>query len=194
VYAWELEETDTRLRGLRHEEREDTGLAAVTFAAALVLSWLFPALALPLLVGALAVALLALRAFWRHWELVDRLLLERDAYRIREVRERAQRSSTIENRHSLARSIRSVLKEPGYASSAVRAAAGELQALARDLDDPGLALDPACAVACERLLTDGGTSPLLNVALPADDTWARVRQIRAGFEELHSFSAGAETT
>ena len=144
---------------------------------------LFPTLALPLTVGALAVAYLALRAFWRHWELIDLLLLDRDAYQIRDVRLRAERSATMDNRHMLARSIRSMLEEPGYASAArVSAAAAQLEALMRELDDAELSLDPACAVACERLVTDSGVSPLLNPALSADDTGGRVRQIRAGFE------------
>jgi hypothetical protein len=33
------------------------------------------------------------------------------------------------------------------------------------------------------LLTDGGLSPLFNPALPADDTRASLRQIRAGFDQ-----------
>jgi hypothetical protein len=169
---------------LRHEEREDAALAALTFVLALGASQFVPELAVPLVIGALAVTYLALRAFWRHWELVDRLLLDRDAYQIREVRTRAERSATLENRHRLAMSIRSMLEEPGCASPRVRSATGDLQALARELDDAELSLDPACAVACERLLTDGSASPLYNPALPAHDTDARVRQIRAGFERL----------
>src|SRR5437762_8370596 len=95
----------------------------------------------PLTVGALAVAYLALRAFWRHWELIDLLLLDRDAYQIRDVRLRAERSATMDNRHMLARSIRSMLEEPGYASAArVSAAAAELEALMRELDDAELSL------------------------------------------------------
>ena len=185
MYAWELEETQTRLRVLRQAEWDDAALAALAFGSALAASELLPAFAFPLTVGALAAAFLALRAFWRHWELVDRLLLERDAYQIREVRRRAERSAAMVNRQLLATSIRSLLKEPGYASpERVRAAADELQALAAELDDPELSLDPACAVACDRLLMDG-TSPLFNPALPADDTGARLRQIRAGFERRH---------
>jgi hypothetical protein len=183
VYAWELEETQTRLRVLRHAEWEDAALAVLAFGLALAASQLFRTLALPLTMGALAASYLALRAFWRHWELVDRLLLDRDAYQIREVRRRAERAATFENRRLLATSIRSLLKDPDCAVPArVRAGAEGLEALAAELDDADLSLDPACAVACERLLMDGGASPLLNPALPADDAGARLRQIRAGFE------------
>lgn len=184
MYAWEIEAASSELRGLQHEEWEDTALAALTFVLALGATQLFPTLALPLAIGALAVALLALRAFWRHWELIDRLLLDQAAYEIQEVRTRAERSATMKNRHWLAESIRAMLKEPGYAASArVAAAAEELGALAHELDDAELSLDPACAVACERLLTDGGLSPLFNQSLPADGTGACVRQIRTGFDK-----------
>jgi hypothetical protein len=186
VYAWELAQTQTRLRVLRQAEWEDAVLAALAFLLALAASEVLPAFAFPLTVAAVAAAFLAVHAFWRHWELVDRLLLDRDAYQIREVRRRAERSATMANRQLLATSIRSLLKEPGYASPArVRAAAEDLQMLAAELDDPGLSLDPACAVACDRFVIDGGASPLYNPALPADDTAVRVRQIRAGFEPRH---------
>lgn len=184
MYAWELEQTQAELRGLRHAEWEDTALAALAFGLALGASELVPGLAVPLAAGALAIAYLALRAFWRHWELVDRLLLDREAYQIREVRERAERSATMESRHRLAQSARSLLERSEYASRArVDGAADELRALARELDDRGLSLDPASAVACERFLCDCSASPLFNPALPADDAGAWVRRIRAGFEE-----------
>jgi len=183
VYARALEETTVELRELRREEWWNLGLAALTFAVALGATQLLPALAVPLTVGGLAAAFLAARSFWRRWALVDRLLLDRDAYQIPDVRKRAERSATPENRHSLAKSIRFMLDQPSCASAArVHALAGELAALARDLDNAELSLTPACAVACERLLTDGSVSPLLNPALPADDTGARLRQIRAGFD------------
>ena len=182
MYAWELQQTQAELRGLKHAEREDSVLAALVFALSLGATRLVPALAVPLAAGGLAMAYLALRAFWRHWALVDRLLLDRDAYQIREVRERAERTATMTNRQLLATSIRTLLQEPFHASRArVRAAAPDLEALAAELDDADLSLDPVCAVACERLLCDGGASPLFNPALPADDTGAWVRRIRAGF-------------
>ena len=61
-------------------------------------------------------------------------------------------------------------------------AAEELEALACELEDEELALDPACAVACMRLLSDVSESPLLNPALPPELLRSRVRQIRSGFE------------
>jgi hypothetical protein len=66
--------------------------------------------------------------------------------------------------------------EPSVAS-----AREELEALATELEDDELALDPERAVACMGLLSDLDGSPLLNSALPPDELRARVRQIRAGF-------------
>jgi hypothetical protein len=56
-----------------------------------------------------------------------------------------------------------------------------LEELACELEDAGLELDPACALACRRLVTDPSVSPLLNPALP-DDLPSRIARIRAGFE------------
>ena len=69
----------------------------------------------------------------------------------------------MERRQSYAASLRDTLKRPGRLYEArVLAAAEELEALASELDDEELELDPACAVACMRLLSDVVTSPLLN--------------------------------
>jgi hypothetical protein len=70
----------------------------------------------------------------------------------------------------------------GAGARASTAAAEELEALALELDDEALTLDPACAVVCMRLLADGAESPLLNPGLPAEDVRSRLRQIRAGFD------------
>jgi len=157
-------------------------LAALMFGLALGASGLSPSLAVPLLVGALASTFLAVRAFWRRWDLLDRLTFDRDAYRIPEVGVLGGRSATMEARHVLSQSIRRLLEPTGYPYAArVRAEAEGLEALARELDDPTLVLEPACAVACKQLLTEPISSPLFNEALPADDAGVRVRQIRAGF-------------
>jgi hypothetical protein len=61
------------------------------------------------------------------------------------------------------------------------AAAEELEALASELEDETLVLDPASAVACVRLLSDVAGSPLLDPALPAEVLRWRVSQIKSGF-------------
>ena len=56
----------------------------------------------------------------------------------------------------------------------------KLEALAAELDDPGLVFDPACAVACMRLLSDPG-SPLFDPAACDAEVQGRIARIRAGF-------------
>jgi hypothetical protein len=125
---------------------------------------------------------IGVRAEWRRWELLDRLVGERDAYSIREVRARAEREASQERRHDRAIAVRLLLDTPGARiSDRIAGSAEELTALARELDDEALDLDPAAAVACARLFEDPVNSPLLNAAAHAEDVRSRVRQIRSGF-------------
>ena len=61
---------------------------------------------LPLLIGTLASAVLAGRAFFRRLALSDRLLLDRDAYAIPEIRRRGEDMASMENRRALAQAVR----------------------------------------------------------------------------------------
>jgi hypothetical protein len=180
MYARAVDDAASRLRALRHQEREDLGVASLSLVLAVVAAEARPALAVPLFLGGLVVGALGVRAMWRRWDLVERLSGDRDAYVIPEVLAYAMREAEIERRQSFAALIRSRL-QPGHVTDArVVAAADELEALASELDDGTLALDPAAAVACMRLLTDFSDSPLLNPELPPEDLRARVRQIRSG--------------
>ncbi|HEX4929880.1 MAG TPA: hypothetical protein VFV62_04155 [Gaiellaceae bacterium] len=124
-----------------------------------------------------------MRALWRRWDLVDQLAGERDAYVIPEVLAHAARETTVGRRHAHAFRIRAELQQTRLAyADRVMLAAEELEALACELEDDELALDPACAVACMRLLNDLSASPLLDPALPPEELRSRVRQIRSGFE------------
>jgi hypothetical protein len=182
MYARAVDDAETRLRSLRREKWEDFGLAAFALVLAVVAAEVRPELALPLFVGGASVGALGLRALWRRWDLVERLSAERDAYVIPEVLAYACREAEIDRRQSFAALIRSRLPQPGLVSDArVVAAAEELEALARELENGELALDPVAAVTCMRLLTDLGESPLLNPTLPPEDLRSRIRQIRAGF-------------
>jgi len=180
MYARAVDDAASRLRELHDEERDDFGLAALAIGLAIAATQIRPALALALLVGGFAVLAFAVRALWRRWDLVDRLAGERDAYVIPEVREFAAREATMERRRSFAALIRGRLNDLRAASAVT--AADELESLAAELDDGELVLDPACAVACMRLLREVTLSPLFNTTLPRDDLLSRVRQIRCGFE------------
>jgi len=182
MYARAVDDAGARLRELRHEEWEELGLAALALVLAVTVTQVRPSLALPLLLGGFVVGARGVRTLWRRWDLVDRLAGERDAYVIPEVLRYASREATMDRRSAMATVIRGWLEEPGHSLEArVRPAAAELQALVCELTDGSLELDPACAIACQRLLNNLDESPLLNVAGPPEELRSRVRQIRAGF-------------
>ena len=134
------------------------------------------------MLGGFVVGALGVRALWRRWDLVDKLAGERDAYVIPEVLAYASREATMERRSAVATFIRGRLGEPGTSLEArIRPAIAELEALASELDDVRLELDPACAFACVKLLSDLDESPRLNAARTPEELRSRVLQIRAGF-------------
>jgi hypothetical protein len=182
VYARAVDQADARLRELRQEERGDLALAAAALTAAFVATEVRPALAAPIFIGGLVVGVLGARALWRRWDLLERLSGEREAHVISEVRAFAAREATTERRQSFAALVRSSLRQAARANDArLLAVADELEALALELEDDELTLEPASAVACTRLLSDVQGSPLLNRALPPEDLRSRVWQIRTGF-------------
>jgi hypothetical protein len=178
MYARAVEEGAARLRALRHEEWEDLGLGAVTIALAVAATQVWPELALPLFVGGIAVGAKGVRAAWRRWDLVDRLADYVDAYVIPEVLAYASRHTSMERRRTFASFLRSRLLT---GDERVAAVAQDLEALATELEDDSLALDPAAAVATMRLLSETD-SPLLARAAPTDELRSRVLQIRSGFK------------
>jgi hypothetical protein len=181
VYARAVDDAGAQLRLLRQEARGGLGLAGFALGLALGASHVRPTLALPLFVGALGVGALGIRALWRRWDLVERLAGERDAYVIPEVKAYASREATMERRQSFAALIRGRLPQPGViVEPRIAVVADELEALAAELEDVALVLDPALAVACMRLLSDLAESPLLNRAMSPEDLRSRVRRIRSG--------------
>ncbi len=179
MYARTVDESASRLRELRQQEWSDLGLGALALALSLVSTSLLPELAVPLFIGGIAVGALGVRAVWYRWVIVDSLVGERDAYVISEIRERAEHETTMQRRRVLAVGIRSWLREP--VSDSIRGAAAELEALAAELEDDRLTLEPGCAVACRRLLSDPERSPLLNPAFAPEDLRSSVSRIRSGF-------------
>jgi hypothetical protein len=175
-----LDEAATHLDELGVEVKEDLALAALALALSLLATELRPALAIPLFVGGVGVAALGIRALWRRWDLVDRLAADRDAYVIRDVRAYAYREASHEGRQGLAMSIRGTLHSPVTAWWSCDDVADDLEALAAELEDDSLDLDPAAAVACARLLRDPEASPLLTGA-PPEEIRASIRHVRAGF-------------
>src|SRR5262249_757245 len=135
-----------------------------------------------LLLGGMASLALGVRDEIRRWELIDRSVLDRDAYEIPVVRDRACRAATMENRRSLAASARALVTRPEFVATGRADLLGrELEMLAGRVDDPGLRLDPLAAISCERLLTEVAQSPLRNPTAPVEDARALIWSVLAGF-------------
>jgi hypothetical protein len=189
VYARAIDDAAGELRELRFEEWQELGLGALALAFAVGATQFYPPLALPSFLGGLVVGLRGIRALWRRWDIVDRLAGERDAYVIPDVLSYAIRETTMERRRDFAGLLRNSLAEPR--EPRIDEAAEELDSLARDLENEGLRLDPASAIACTRLLNDYGESPLLNPELPPEDLRARVNHIHTGFAPMRSETTAA---
>jgi hypothetical protein len=186
--ARSIDDAGARLVGLRHEVIGDFTLAALAMTLSLGAAHARHDLALPLFVGGAAVGMLGIRALWRRWDLIDRLVGDESAYVIPEVGAYASRETSMERRHRSAELIRTRLGDPHVEDTR---AAAELEALASELDDADLTLAPRQAVACMRLLSDVVESPLLNPDLPCEDLHARVCQIRSGFRQVAPALAAA---
>ena len=185
MYARAVDDASARLHELRQEEWQDLSLAALVLGLALIATQIRPAFAMPLFLGGVVVGGRGITALWRRWDLVDRLAAERDAHAIEEVRAYACREATMERRQYFAAVIRARLAKAELTVEARTSACAEaLEALASELDDSTLGLDPACAVACARLVSDPAQSPLLSPALPPEELLSRVHQIRSGFTVL----------
>ena len=99
MYARAVDEAELRLRELRHEQWLGLALAAVVFGLALAATQIRPSLAMPLFLGGVFAWALGIRALYRHWDLLDRLADERDAFVVPEVASYASRPATSERRH-----------------------------------------------------------------------------------------------
>jgi hypothetical protein len=96
MYAREIDDAAMRLRSLRRQAWEQFGVAASAFGVAIAATQAHPPLAIPLLLGGVAVGALGLRTEWLHWDLLDRLAGQPDAHAIPEVLAYANRGATEE--------------------------------------------------------------------------------------------------
>jgi hypothetical protein len=182
MHARAVDDAGNRLRELHHEEWQDLTLAGLTLGLALAASEHAPSLALPLMIGGMVLVALGIQALWRHWDLVDRLAGEPDAYALAEVLAYAARQTTMDRRRRFAALVRDYLEsEDSDRTRRIGDAADDLAALADELEDETLELSPGCAVACSRLMGEPTESPLLNPALPRDGLRSSARRIRSGF-------------
>jgi hypothetical protein len=181
MYARVLEEAEARLVDLHHDEVQRIALSAVALGASLAATAVYEPLVMPLLLGGLVLGVLGIGAIWRHWDLLDRLADDRDAYSIPAVRAYAARDARMDRRRANAAQIRAWIHDPLPEDARIVEFAEALEELARELEDEALDLDPACAIACRRLVTDPLASPLFNEALPGEDVGSTIVRIRTGF-------------
>ena len=194
MYARAVDDARARLTTLRRDEWQNFALAGIALGLALGATEFVPQLAGALLVGGLAAGLLGIRALWRHWDLVDRLAGERDAYTIAEVLAYASRYATLDRRRTYAAVIRSHLEPSGVGPPPrADAAAFELSALAEELENGDLELDPVCAVACQRLVSELTESQVLNLnsEMPRETLRSNAYRIRSGFSTTRALTADA---
>jgi hypothetical protein len=180
MYARAVDEARSRLLQLHREEQQQIAVAALALTAALVTTALYEPLVVPLFAGGLAIGMLGVRALWRHWDLVDRLADDRDAYGIPEVRAYAAREARMDRRLLHAAQLRAWAREP--TSAHLADVADELDRLACALEDRERELDPASAIACRRLVSDAAVSPLLDAARPTGELHAAIERILDGFD------------
>jgi len=177
MYARALQEAETELVERRHVEHYRIALSAVALTAALVATAFCQPLVLPLFAGGLAIGMLGVVAMWRHWDLLDRLADDPEAYAISEVRAYGAREARMDRRRFDAELIRA-----WTSSSDPRVAdlLDQLTDLADALENEELELDPATAMACRRLVSEPAVSPLLS-GTSREDLRSVVDGLLAGF-------------
>jgi hypothetical protein len=175
-----VEHAEGRLHELKALSIGGGALALGTFSAALAATQLHPELAVPLLLGAMTVALVAMRAFVRASLLVEDVAADTDALTIPEVRRYALRISAPERRRRLAASIRSALDASHGDVPRVEANRDRLEELEAALLDERLALDPALAVALDGLSTRGWDT-FYGSTVPPDELRSSLQRILTGF-------------
>ena len=181
MIARDVESLGRRLSGLQAQAIERLTLATVAFGGALAASELRKDLALPLLVGGVAVTVLGLAAFVRRETLLDDVACDRDAFALPAVRRYAARLTTMPRRRDDAASIRRVLRNHELPTAErVEANRDTLECLAQELEREDLVFDPVCAVKLEHLLLRPEESALFRAELPASDLHSALVQIEAG--------------
>ncbi len=180
--ARQIDDAARRLRELHVQSIEDLGLAAGVFVLALTATQVRPAFALPLLIGAMVVTFLGLRALVRRRFLVEDLAVERDAYAIEDVRRYGLRVASLEHRRLLAGMLRGIVEgSTAEIGARVDALRPELEELVCALEDERRTLEPDTAVRFERRLYSS-PSPLHDPCLSVEELRARLRSLLASIE------------
>jgi hypothetical protein len=182
VNARQLDEATTRLHDLRAQSVGDLVLAFVATGLALTATQLRPMLAIPFLLGAIAVGFLGVQAHVRRVFLVEDLADDRDAYSIPDVRRFGERATTPEHRRQLARSIRVEMTDSSYEAARLATVRVELGQLVAILEDEQRTLEPYSLVTLEHWLNDPGGS-FRNPLVPVVELRSRLRCLLVDLDE-----------
>lgn len=185
MHARDVEQAASDLARRSRRRGESAVLALVSASLAGIALPFARLLALALAAGALVELALAAGALVRRRAQIASLALDPAAYSIADVEAYGRRLVGPPERARLAAWLDEICADaylPGslYLADRVSHFAHELEALARDVGSPAVALEPASAAACRRLLTHAVESPLYNPRLPADELGLALRRIRAG--------------
>jgi hypothetical protein len=186
-------EAEAKLVVLRQQAR-DFGIASLLGVAGTALAVAAaPHLAFALVAATVLTLVLSGRSLWRRRELLSALLLDRDAYSIEAVRDRATRFATPERRRRLGKWARTIVEvargEELPASASVRVLPDRvlprhecLLRIADALEDDDRPVHPASVALLHRLLTRPGLSPLYNPGLDEDLLDLALHRVEAGVD------------
>lgn len=178
--AHEIDRAAKRLGELRSQMLEDAVLAVACFGLALAATWYRPSLAVPLTIGAMAMTVLACRAFVRRSFLVEDIAADRDADRIPAVHDFCLRAASIQHRRETARILRgAVVGSTGRTAERMELAGPDLVVLIAALENEGIEWDPQTVVALDQWIADPEGS-FRDVSIPAVEMRSRVRSVLAG--------------
>lgn len=138
--AREIDDAAATLRQLRLQAAGDLGLAGAAFALAVAASMRVPTLAVPMLIGGMAMTALGVRAFVHRTFLVEDPAVDAAAYRVEVVRRYGERAASAEHVRVLASALRATASDPD----------AELLELLALLEDGERRLDPSAVVSLEQ--------------------------------------------
>lgn len=121
-------------------------------------------------------------------EYLERLAVDRDAYRLPAVRRFGDRLTAQAERRRLAAGLLCAVERAGghfalTAPDRLNACASELCDVAEQLRDGRTRVSPTSAATCRRLLGRAAESPLYNEDLPFEDLTAALYRIRDGITQ-----------
>lgn len=183
--ARELEAAGSSLSQHRSRAKAALGLGIACALLSAVAAVLDPVAAVPLGAGSLAALVLAAWSWMTQRQRVARLALDRGAYLLPEVSAYGRRFVVARERAKLAASLEMVLSEPSgterwYLEERIAAYRAQLAGLAQALRRADADVQPESMVACHRLLTEAGESPLYNPRISAEELPVAIRRIRRG--------------